>query len=63
MDKATAPLDLLRELRRGFEHDAKVCREKEKLALSEFEKRAIGARAYANENAVRRIDATLRDWA
>lgn len=61
-DRATAPIDLLREFRKVFEHDAGVCRQKEKLALSKFEKRAIAARAYANEQAVRKIDATLRDW-
>ena len=60
--KATAPIDLLREIRRGYEIEADQHRSKEKLALSRFEKQAEGAKAYAAESMVRRIDATLRDW-
>ena len=59
---AVPPLDLLRELRKVFEHDAAVLRRRETLALSKLEERAAGAKAYANENAVRKIDATLREY-
>lgn len=60
--KAVAPIDLLREIRRVFEHDAAEYRKQEQLSLSRMEQAALGAKAYACENAVRKIDATLRDW-
>jgi hypothetical protein len=63
MDKATAPIDLLRELRRVFEYEAAEYRKKEQVSLSRLEQKSFGAKAYANEQAVRKIDATLRDWA
>jgi hypothetical protein len=63
MDKATAPLDLLRELRQVFEHDAAEYRRQEQASLPRWEQVGLGAKAYACENAVRKIDATLRDWA
>lgn len=62
-DKATAPLDLLRELRRAFVHEANEYRRKQENALAPLERQAAAAKAYANEQAVRKIDATLRDWA
>jgi hypothetical protein len=61
-DKATAPLDLLREIRTGFEAEARHYRELERQAPIR-EQQANGAKAYAAEQAVRKIDATLRDWA
>lgn len=60
--RSTAPIPLLRELRRVFEHDAGEYRKREQLSLSHMEQKALGARAYACEQAVRKIDATLRDW-
>jgi hypothetical protein len=63
MDKATAPLDLLRELRQVFEHDAAEYRKREQIAPGPLEQQACAAKAYANETVVRKIDATLRDWA
>jgi hypothetical protein len=63
MDKAEAPIPLLRELRRVFEYDAGEYRKREQASLSTLEQKALGARAYACENVVRKIDATLRDWA
>lgn len=62
-DKATAPLDLLRELKNSFMHDALAYRDIERDAEVEGDRRAAGAKAYANETVVRKIDATLRDWA
>jgi hypothetical protein len=62
-DRATAPIDLLREIRRAYEAEAAEYRRQEQLALSRFEMQALGAKAYASEQAVRKIDATLRDWA
>jgi hypothetical protein len=61
MVTSKAPLILLRELRQVFEIDAKQLREREKEAAG-GESRALGARAYAAENVVKEIDATLRDW-
>jgi hypothetical protein len=61
MNKAMPPLDLLREIRKAFEHDATELREKEKQS-SGLEARALGLRAFAAEAAVKKIDATLRDW-
>lgn len=61
MVKATAPIDLLRELRRGFETEAKHFRELEAQRAAGGA-RAAGAKAYAAEQAVKKIDATLRDW-
>lgn len=61
--RAIPPLDLLREIRRAYEAEAKEYRRQEQLALSRIEMRALGSKAYASEQAVRKIDATLRDWA
>lgn len=63
MQKALAPIDLLREIRRGFASEAAHRRTKESISLSKVEARAEGAKAYAAEQMVRKIDATLRDWA
>lgn len=63
MPKSTAPIPLLRELRRAFEHDAGEYRKREQSSLSRLEQQSLGARAYACETAVRKIDETLRDWA
>lgn len=54
--KATPPIDLLRELRAGFEAEARHYRETPNAA-------GAGPKAYAAEQAVKKIDATLRDWA
>lgn len=62
MDKATAPIDLLREFRVGFEAEAKHYREMQTRGTTIGEQRAMGAKANAAEQAVRKIDATLRDW-
>jgi hypothetical protein len=58
--KATAPIDLLRELRRGFKMEAIHFRNEEKKPFANV--RAMGTKAYGAEQAVKRIDATLRDW-
>lgn len=63
MCKATAPIDLLREIREGFRHEAAEYRRIEQGAFSKMEQQVAGAKAFAAENAVRKIDATLRDWA
>ena len=60
--KATAPIDLLRELRAGFEAEARHFRERQARTFDGAEKHTVGAKAFAAENAVRKIDATLRDW-
>jgi len=61
-NRATAPIDLLREFRQGFEAEAVHFRGLETQRTGGG-KRAAGAKAYAAEQAVKRIDATLRDWA
>lgn len=63
MPSSTPPLDLLRELREVFVADAKAFRSKEAGAWTTLEKHAIAGKAAACEHAVKRIDATLRDWA
>lgn len=63
MTKAIAPIDLLRELRKGFDAEAKHFRSMESVSFSNLEMRAHSSKAYAAEQAVRKIDATLRDWA
>jgi hypothetical protein len=60
---AMEPIPLLRELRKAFEHDATEYRKREQASMSRLEQGSLGARAYACEAAVRKIDATLRDWA
>lgn len=62
MTKATAPIDLLREFRAGFEAEARTCRERASITPDRGEEQAMGAKAYAAEQAVKKIDATLRDW-
>lgn len=67
MDKATAPLDLLRELRAGFEAEAGAFREQQRKLVAaglgrSGKEQSCGAKAFAAESAVKRIDATLRDW-
>lgn len=61
MPKVTAPIDLLREFRAGFEAEAEHFRALEK-QRSAGGARAAGAKAFAAEQAVKKIDATLRDW-
>lgn len=61
MCKALAPIDLLREFRAGFEAEARHFRGLEK-QRSAGGARAAGAKAFAAEQAVKKIDATLRDW-
>lgn len=64
MCKATPPIDLLRELRAGFEHEAGRYRDDAlNQCATEGERRVLGAKAFAAEQAVKKIDATLRDWA
>lgn len=63
MTKATAPIDLLRELRTGFEAEAKHFRGLEQTRMAGGGRRAAGVKAFAAEQAVKKIDATLRDWA
>jgi hypothetical protein len=63
MCKATAPIDLLRELREVFVIDGANFRIVARDASTTGDQRAAGARAFACETAVKRIDATLRDWA
>ena len=63
MVKATAPIDLLREFRAGFEAEAKHFREQASRTPDRNEELAMGSKAYAAEQAVKKIDATLRDWA
>ena len=63
MPKATAPLDLLRQLREVFKTDAEAFRRKEASAWTRLEKQAMAGQAAACEYTVERIDATLRDWA
>jgi hypothetical protein len=62
-DRAVAPIDLLREIRKAYEHEAQEFRRQEQKAYSKLEQQVAGAKAFAAENAVRKIDATLRDWA
>lgn len=62
-DKATAPIDLLREIRQGFVVEAGHFREQQEQAARRSVKQAMGAKAFAAEHVVRKIDATLRDWA
>lgn len=63
MSKATAPLDLLREIRQGFIAEAGEYRQRAGRTPDRGEEQACGAKAYAAETVVRKIDATLRDWA
>lgn len=63
MCKAMAPLDLLKELRQVFEHHAATFRKRQQATYSKLEANAAGARACACEQAIKKIDATLRDWA
>lgn len=62
MPSTPAPIDLLRELREGFVAEAHHFREQEQRSFSKLDQRVMGAKAFAAENAVRKIDATLRDW-
>lgn len=63
-DKATAPIDLLHELRAGFEAEARHYRARQETpGNSLVDNRIFGAHAFAAEQAVKKIDATLRDWA
>lgn len=63
MPGSPSPIDLLREIRKAYEHEAKEFRRQEQAAFSKIEQQVAGAKAFASENAVRKIDATLRDWA
>lgn len=60
--KATAPIDLLREFRAGFEAEARDYRDKQQRCPPGSNNVAYGSKAYAAEQAVKKIDATLRDW-
>jgi hypothetical protein len=62
VDRASAPIDLLREIRRGFVAEAGHFRQQESEATSKLDRAVFGAKAFAAENTVRKIDATLRDW-
>lgn len=62
-EKAIAPIDLLKSLKRVFEHDAEALRREQGAAQSELLKRTLGSRAASAESVVRQIEATLRDWA
>ena len=62
MCKATAPIDLLRELRVGFETEARHYRDRAQRTPDRAEEQIAGAKAFAAESAVKKIDATLRDW-
>jgi hypothetical protein len=61
--RAAAPIELIRTLRKVFVYDASEYRKKEQLAFSVLERQATAAKAYACEQVIREIDATLRDWA
>lgn len=61
--KAATPIDLLRELRAGFEAEAEEFRDREQRSTTMGNERVFGAKAYVAEQAVKKIDATLRDWA
>lgn len=66
MTKAAAPIDLLRELRAGFEAEAIAFRGVQEADVSagmRIKAQVAGAKAFAAEQAVKKIDATLRDWA
>ncbi len=62
MGKATAPIDLLREFRQGFEGEANYYRSRAAVAPDPGEEQSAGAKAFVAEQAVKKIDATLRDW-
>ncbi len=65
MCKAIAPIDLLRELRTGFEVEAGAFRKQQEAAVASglgIRALSAGAKAFAAEHAVKKIDATLRDW-
>ena len=62
MCKATPPIDLLREFRAGFEAEAREHRQRASITPDRGEEQACGAKAFAAEQAVKKIDATLRDW-
>ena len=63
MTKATAPIDLLREFRVGFDSEARHYRDRAAKTPDPVEEQLCGAKAFAAEQAVKKIDATLRDWA